>query len=154
MVLLCPCCKRRFHSNEADVLVNIPDYAASCCPVDTTYAQRDSKCHLNRHATEAFSSVMVTYGNGELCSKLLFNSINRDCMRRIRAYYSLAKEKNPSTTTPSTTTPYVQKDGEFIRQYPPLGDTIRDMFDTACGSKQNPWCVSDHDSVNVEILIL
>ena len=55
----------------------------------------------------------------------------------------MAKEKNPSTT--STTTPYVQKDGEFIRQYPPLGDTIRDMFDTACCSKKNHWCVSDHD---------
>ena len=76
MVLLCPCCRRRFDSNEADVLVNIPDHAATCCPADTKHAQRDSKCHLNLHATEAFSSIVVTHGNGELCGKLLHSAID------------------------------------------------------------------------------
>ena len=143
MVLTCPCCQRRFNANEADVLVNIPDYAATCYPVDSTYAIRDSKCHLNRHATEAFASIMLTCGNGELCSKLLHNAINRDCMRRIKAYYSMAEEKKGSSTT--VTASYVPKDGTFIRQCPPLGDAIRDMFDAASLSQKNPWCISDHD---------
>ena len=67
----CPCCKRKFLSNEADVLINIPEYAASSYPVESTYAQANNSCHLSRNATEVFSTIMVTYGNGELCSKLL-----------------------------------------------------------------------------------
>jgi len=111
MVYKCPCCKRNFNANEADILVNLPDYAASCYPVDSTCARKKAKCHLNRNATEAFSSIMVTYGNGELCSKLLHNAINRDYIRRIKGYYSLAKQKK------GTTVPCIEKDGEFVRQH-------------------------------------
>jgi len=142
MVYKCPCCKRNFSANEGDVLVNLPTHAASSYPVDTTYAIREAKSHLNRHATEAFSSIMVTHGNGEMCSKLLYNAINCDYMRRIKVYYSLANEKNNEG---SQTVACIQKDGDFIRQCPPLGETIRDMYDTASSSQKNPWCVSDHD---------
>jgi len=133
-VLVCPCCRRRFNSNEADVLTNIPEHAADAYPVETTYALRNSESHLNRHATEAFSSIVVTYGNGELCSKLLFNAINRDYIRRIKGYYSIEKERFDASRQPAK---YIEKDGEFMRQHPPLGETIRDMFDTALSSQKN-----------------
>ena len=146
MVQKCPCCHRTFYANEADVLVNLPECASSCYPVETTYAIRGSTSHLNRHATEAFASVMVTYGNGELCSKLLYNAINRDYIRRITICYSIAKEKKAANEGPvGNTTPHLQKDGEFIRQYSPHGNTIRDMYDTAASSQKNHWCISDHD---------
>lgn len=147
MVLKCPCCKRRFNSNEGDVLVNIPEYAADAYPVETTYALANSTYHLSRNAAEVFSSIMVTYGNGELCSKLLFNAINRDYMRRLKVYYSMAKERKEGTRTER----YVDKDGTFIKQYPPLGDNLRDLYDAAAASSKNPWCISDNNRNTREI---
>ena len=142
MNYVCSCCKRKFQGNKADVLINIPEHAAESYPVDTTYALRESNCHIHRATTDVFSTLMVTCGNEELCSKLLYNSINRDYMQRIKGYFSLAKQKKGTTTT---TMNYVEKDGEFIRSYPPMGDTIRDLFDAAASSAKNPWCLSDHD---------
>lgn len=100
----------------------MPEHAADAHPVETNYALCDSNCHIHRSATEAFSTVMVTHGNGELYSKLLYNAINWDYMQRINEYFSMAKEKKWSTTA---TINYLQSDGEFIRSHPPLGDTIR-----------------------------
>jgi len=140
MVLICPCCRRRFNSNEADVLVNLPEHVASAYPVESTYAMSHYNSHLSRNTTEVFSTIMVTYGNGELCSKLLFNTINRDYLQRLKACYSIAKEKKGTNTLN-----YPEKDGTFIKQFPPLGDSIRDMYDAAASSQKNPWCISDHD---------
>ena len=140
MRLDCPCCGRNFKSNEADMLVNLPAYAANLCPVESVYALPNTNCHLARQATDVFASIMVTYGNGELCSKLLFNAINRDYIRRVTSYYSMAKEKKGLVTTN-----YLVKDGEFIKDFPPLGDSVRDMYDAAALSSKNTWCVSDHD---------
>jgi len=84
---------------------------------------------------------MVTCGNGELCSKLLCNSINRDYIRRIKTHFSKASEKKPTTVA----APHIAKDGEFVKQHPPLGETIRDMYNVASSSQKNPWCLSDHD---------
>jgi len=139
MSLLCPRCCRRFNANEADVLVNLPEHVADAYPVDSTYALGTYSCHLARAAADVFATIMVTYGNGELCSKLLYNAMNRDYIRKIKVYYSRAKNKN------STTTPYLEKDGTFIKQFPPLGHSIRDMYDAASSSEKNPWCISDHD---------
>jgi len=125
MVYQCPCCRRTFKASNADMLNNMPAHAAEAYPVDTVYAL-PTVCHINRHATEAFASIMVTYGNGEICSKLLLNTLNRDYLRRLKFYYSigvLKKQQNADATVPS----YVDKDGGFIRQWPPLGDSIRDI---------------------------
>ena len=37
----------------------------------------------------------------------------------------------------------VEKDGGFIRQFPPLGDTLRNLLDAAASSDKNPWGISD-----------
>ena len=71
MSMVCSCCKRRFDANSADVLVAIPPHAANQYPVDTKYALTTKNSHLAYTATEVFDSVMLTYGNGELCSTLL-----------------------------------------------------------------------------------
>jgi len=143
MKLQCPSCRRKFYSNEGDALINMPACAANTYPVETNYALGKSLCHLNRHATETFVSIMVICGNGELCSKLLFNTLNRDYIQRIKSYYSMQKEATNGSTT--TTPKCLDKDGEFIRQCPPMGDTIRDLYDDAASSSTNPWRLSDHD---------
>jgi hypothetical protein len=93
---------------------------------------------------------MLTYGNGEMCSKLLFNAINQNYLARVTSYFSLAKEcKNLSPAT--AIQPYITKDGCYIKQYPPSGDTIRDMFDEATSSPLNPWGISDKERYTREI---
>ena len=126
------------------MLVNLPVHAADSYPVETVHAVPNTSCHLARQSTEVFATMMVTYGNGELCSKLLCNAVNRDYLHRLKCYCSIAKEKKGLAAAANTTN-CVEKDGEFIKQFPPFGDSIRDMYDTAASSVKNPWCVSDHD---------
>ena len=90
---------------------------------------------------------MPTYGNGDLCSRLLCNAINRDYLERVQQCYSYAS--NGAGTCRRL--PYIEKDGEFIRAFPPLGDAIRDVYDEACSSSNTPWKVSDHDRHTREI---
>ena len=138
MSMKCECCNRRFDANSAEVLCTIPQHAALLYPVESKYALRNKACHLERTATEAFESIMLTYGNGDLCSRLIYNAINREYIRGMTSYYSFWEG---SHTDPG---PFLAKDGTYIRQFPPLGDTIRDMFDEAAASNRNPWRISDN----------
>ena len=151
MTMVCTKCKRRFDANDGEVLLTLPAHVASTYPVEIKYALSNKSCHLHRNATEVVvDSIMLTYGNGELCSRLLYNSINRAYMQRLMIYYSYA-QCNIANNNNKPTAPYVAKDGDFIKQYPPLGDTIRDMYDEACSSNNNPWGISDHDRNTFEI---
>ena len=40
---------------------------------------------------------------------------------------------------------YLEKDGEYMRCYPPLGDMIRDIYNEACKNSSNHWGLSNHD---------
>ena len=141
MSLTYKCCHRRFYANEWEVLVNLPDHVAQLYPVDTIFSFNNFACHLSRSTTDVFSSIMLTYGNGELCSKMLYNTLNRSCLRKLKACCSAAKamEKNPRCPPADC----LAKDSVFIKTYPPLGDTLRDMRDAAMSSRTNPWRISD-----------
>jgi len=134
--MLCRKCKRRFDANSSAVLLKLPAYVALTYPVATKYAFPNRNCHLNENATKVFDHLMLTYTNGEVYSKLLFNSINRAFIKKLKIYYSAGGRKGR---------PYLAKDGEFIKQYPPLGDTVRSMHDEASNSSDTPWKISDKD---------
>jgi len=78
--LVCDKCHSRFDANESSVLLTLPVCAEQTCPVETKFALPDKHCHSNGNATAVFDSVMVACANGELCSRLLFNAINRACI--------------------------------------------------------------------------
>jgi hypothetical protein len=67
----------------------------------------------------------------------------------VSSYYSFISEKEDLQGTP--TAPYVDKDGCFITSYPPTGEYIRDLYDAASSTSDNPWCISDHDRHTREI---
>ena len=142
----CSRCKRQFSANDWEVLVNLPPHIADEYPVETTCAI-NSNGHTSRNAYEVFSSIMITYANGELCSKLLCDAINRAYFTKIKACYSLAMSKSKE----GPTRPYIEKDGAFIRQCPPLGDTLRDLYNTAASSNTNLWHLSDFERNTREI---
>ena len=147
MSMVCKQCHSRFNANDGEVLLNVPAYARATYPVETKFAQSNKAAHLNVNATDVFSSIMVTYANGELCSRLLYDCINRAYyIERLKVYYSYAIANNKERVRD-----YVEKDGEFIKTFPPLGDTIRDVFDDALTSENNPWGISDHNRNTREI---
>lgn len=151
--MICPICSRRFDANDGELLVSLPSYAAEAYPVDTKYAISNKHSHIHRKATDVFDSIMLTYGNGEMCSRLLYNAINRDYISRLKGYYSFVADccSNHEGTVTPTLEDYIELHGGFIRQYPPLGDNIRDVFDEAASSSNNHWGISDHDRHTREI---
>ena len=118
--------------------MTIPEHLSMLYPVESKYAFAKTDYHLERTATEVFDTIMVTYGNGDLCSRLIYNAINREYVRAMMSYYSYwqGRDKDPQ--------PFLPKDGTYIRQYPPLGETIRDFYDKAAASNRNPWRISDN----------
>jgi len=137
--MLCTKCPRRFGANEGEVLVNLPDYVADDYPVETTYAFRKNQCHLSRNTTDVFGSLMLTHGNGEMCSRPLHDCLNRSYVQRVKSHCSKAKENGKQVPN------CIEKNGTHIKTFPPLGNTIRDMFDEASSSNTNPWRLSDYD---------
>jgi hypothetical protein len=84
----CGCCKRRFDANESAILLQLPPHAAEAYPVEECFSYSNTLSHLSRITTETFDSIMLTYGNGEMCSKLLYNAIDRSYISQLKVYYS------------------------------------------------------------------
>ena len=145
MSMKCPCCRVRHWANDAKILTCIPAFAAAAYPVETKYALPNKNCHIGRCATQAFDILMTTYGNGDVCSRLLYNAINRAYLERITSYFSYR-----DTFKNSATKEYIE-DSEFVRACPPLGDAVRDSYDEAASNNNNHWRLSDHDRHTREI---
>lgn len=122
MSMRCRKRNRRFDANEGKVLFNLPDYTANLYPVDTTYAREDHESHLSRATIDVFSDLILTYGNGKMCSRMLYNAINRSYLGRVKSYYWKWKEKKAALANGTTKIKeYVPKDGLYVKTYPPLG---------------------------------
>ena len=107
---------------------------AKAYPVEPKYAATNRDCHLAKSATDVFDMLMITYANGDLCSHLLYNACNQNYLERCASYYSYLT-LDRSENIPN----YPKKDSEWMRAYPPSGDTIRSMYDDAANSIWNRW---------------
>ena len=115
MIYKCDCCGRLVFGNEGELLVKLPEFAALAYPVEPKYAR--GKSHVSRTATaNIMEELMLTYGNGELCSRLLYGAINKDYTIRVLNYLSWCKSTNNQPETY-----YPARDGGLIVKYPPLG---------------------------------
>jgi len=115
MKMSCPCCRRDFSANEAAVLLTLPAHVAQHYPVETKYALTSHSFHLDRNATNILDNIMVTYTNGELCSRLLYSSINRTYVQKITSYYYYHRTQKSTRKVAD----YIQKNGAYIKQFPP-----------------------------------
>jgi len=93
--------------------------------------------------------IVPTHGNGDLCSRLLHNAINRAYVERLEHCCSSVKRRPASSE--KEVQKYVEKDGQCVTCYPPLGDGARDAFDAAASNSETPWAISDHDRHTREI---
>ena len=102
---------------------------------------------MTRDATNVLDQLMLTCGNGEMCSNLLHTSINTTYIQKITDCMSCHQAHRGSETV----APYIVKDGVHIKQHPPRGDTICDVYNEAATSPHNRWGISDHDQHTREI---
>jgi len=71
----------------------------------------------------------------------LYNTINLSFLQRVASYYSYHKaNQQPHIKVKE----YMEKDCVFIKQFPPLGDALRDMYNEAAESNTR-WGVTEHD---------
>jgi len=90
--MTCPRCHYREDSNDGEIICSLPAYARNVYPVEAKYCFDHKHSHLARSATSVFDLLMTTYGNGDLCSQLLYNTINRSYLERVENYYSFHKK--------------------------------------------------------------
>jgi len=136
-----PACRTRMNSNSCEILCQLPAYARNAYPVETKYALDNKNSHIGKTATTVFDLLMPTYGNGDLCSRLLYRSMNQSYADRVEEFYAYYKSRSEIKEAPA----YVENYGYYITVFPPLGDTIRDVYDAACSNVCTPWKISDHD---------
>jgi len=134
--MTCPCCRRCCWANDGGTLTRIPAFAAATYPVESKHALQKN-CHIGRDATQVFDMLMTTCGNGDLCSRLLHNAINRAHLERIT---NCCLHSN--TFRGSVTRQHIEKDRQHVRAYPPLGDAIRETHDDASSSNNTPWRIT------------
>jgi len=72
-----PCCVR-CDANDGITLNSLPACVAAAHTQETKHALNNRNLHLSKSATEVFDLLMTTHGNGEICSRLLCNTINRE----------------------------------------------------------------------------
>lgn len=102
---------------------------------------------------KAYKELMLTYGNGDLISKMIYTKLHRDYTSKLSEYladwagYQAASNDADRLKTP----PYPNFNNEWITHYPPAGDGIRDLFEDTCHSRCTPYGVRDHDRCVREI---
>jgi len=69
--MVCRGCRVRTYANTDTVICQLLAYARTSYPVEPKFALSNKNCHIGRTATQAFDLLMPTYGNGDLCSRLL-----------------------------------------------------------------------------------
>jgi hypothetical protein len=136
-------CKRRIAANSGELLCCLPEHIANQYPVDPRYARGNQ--HIAKCATDVFEEIILTYTNGDLCSRLLYNSVNKAYIDKVTSYYSFCRSINKKPET------YPKKDGEFIVKWPPQGGAIRKLYQDAAMSTWNPWQMSDKERYTREM---
>ena len=139
----CGKCPKQHNANDGAILHQLPEYIRANYPVYPRYAA--GTYHLNRPASDLFEEMMITYGNGDFFSKLMYNSINKHYLTRLEEYLSYHQTKNLKCDR------YPEKDGEFLSTAPPTGTSLRSLYETVAVSKLNYFGISDNDRHTREI---
>ena len=149
----CPTCNNRtWDANDGELMCKMPPHLASKYPVETKYARGNS--HIKRGATRVMQQLMVTYGNGDLFSRLLFDNLKELHVDATENYYSYCESYEQAHPNDDKFEPgeYPEVYGEWITKFPPLGGTIRKLYDDGCNSKWNHYEMADGNRRKRELM--
>ena len=139
----CQGCSKSFAGNDGELLCKLPAHIASQYPVEPKYAT--GQFHISQGASNIFEELMITYGNGNLCSRLLYNAMCKAYTIKLMEYYSLCKMLNKKPEE------YPKKNKGFITIFAPNGASIRKLHKVAANSKCTPGNISDKERHTREI---
>ena len=139
----CDSCGKMFAGNDGAILQDLPLYIRAQYPVYPRYAT--GRWHLSRPASDLFEELMMTYGNGELASRLFYGMINKHYIWRLEEYLSYHAHHD------RTCDEYPLKDSEYIRYTLPSGAALRALYEEVSKSPLNYEGISDNDRHTREI---
>ena len=149
----CSSCKTKLNANDAKLLISLPEHVRCMYPVDLRFADNTHTFHLHKDCSALMEDLIPTYGNGDMVARIFYSRIVNCHKEKLAQYltcWGSILQSSPSDNRPLVPT-YPQLHGEFICHYPPVGETLREMFDKACNSKCTPYGISDHDRHTREI---
>jgi hypothetical protein len=89
----CGACKASINANDGRLLQSLPPHVRALYPVYPKYAtQRMATYHIHQNIADFLEDeTLLTYQNGDVFSRLLYSSINKEYLRRVENYASLIK---------------------------------------------------------------
>lgn len=79
----CPTCGRRINGNDGRLLISLPEYIRNVYPVEPKFAHPTIMFHLDRPTSDLVEEILVTYGNGDQLSRMIYSKICKDYYRKI-----------------------------------------------------------------------
>ncbi|KAL7560915.1 hypothetical protein ACA910_008194 [Epithemia clementina (nom. ined.)] len=141
MLYKCSTCKLRYGRNDGNVLKYLPDFVQSAYPVEPKYAATGLTSHIDCDCSHMMEELKVTHGSGDLLARLIYSRINKEYLCQFPEYltywcfYQASGIEHEGVDSKSPPT-YSKLDGEYITMYPPTGDYLQDLFDTATSSNR------------------
>ena len=152
----CQKCSSYVDSNDARLLASLPQHLSQCYPVNPKWAAKfkdkslelsgKPTYHIDRATTNMYEEeAFLTYGNGELMSRNLYNAIVYKYTEKVGAYADLVKYLKTSNNISINFVPprYLSLHNDFVTHYPPDGKALRELFLAASTNPLNPYNYSD-----------
>ena len=151
MTYKCTHCGIRYEANDAAVLSVLPIHIRKAYPVDPKYADNTMTFHIDKGLSQILEELMLTYGNGDKVSKMIFNTLTKQYSDRFTEYLSEWKNIRMLSQIEGPTPLYPLLFGEFITTYPPSEETLRNLFESASKLSRTPYGILDCDRCTREI---
>lgn len=146
MVYKCQSCNCNVDANDGRLLHRLPEHMRSIYPVPPKYAKnggfdvssdesiRNGGFHLHKDVIQVMESVFKTYGNGDMLSTHMLQSLGRNFIHKVSTY--LSKEPNKAFVS------FVDFVNDF---WPPSGKTLRRLWESAEYSPLQPYGYSNYE---------
>ena len=137
----CPDCKEKYVANEARVLSQIPAHFRQTYPVDCRYATRDT-FQLDKTLSGMLDTMMLTNGNANLMTKLIYRKQNQAYTDKLITYLSQDPVQD-----------FVSHNGfrSSRDQWPPSPDRLRGLYEKAETSVFTPYGYSNKERYKREM---
>ena len=132
MVYQCQYCKENVSANDGHLLNMLPPHVSATYPVLPKYAC--GGFHLHKDTSRFLELMMKTYGNGDMVSNLLQQSVGIHYTQKAVSYLS----KRPSR-------PFMKLEEFTNGNWPPSGATLRRLFESAEYSPLNIYGYSNFE---------
>ena len=137
----CNVCDKNVPANDGRLLHQLPHWMQNSYPVSPKYATTISKFQCTKDLTDLLERMMITYGNGPMLAKYLYEKLGKEYVAAETAYYSQCFDTGIRTASPLLCFE------DWVGSFSILssGDNLQDLFGEASRSDLNLSGISDHD---------